>query len=1147
MKKSKPKQAIPLLDCRKLLRIMKLLLVCLLLGTNSMWGKPSYAQQTTLDLNLNHVELQEVFEVIRQQSEFEFFYNNDQVDASIKVSVMLKGADIKKVLEQVLPAKYEYKINDRYVLISKKKEQTQNETTFKLKGIVVDNMGEPLPGTNIVVLGGTRGVATDIDGSFEISVSIGEKLTASYLGMDDLIITVKDKKELIITMKPKTDELEEVTIVAFAKQKKQSVVASITTINPEELKGPTSNLTTMLAGRISGMISYQRSGEPGQDNAQFFIRGVGSFGAGKVDPLILVDGIESTATDLARLQPDDIASFSVLKDATASAVYGARGANGVVLVNTKTGKEGKTHFSFRAENSISTNTRNFKFADNITYMELANEAALTRDPLSPLTYPQAKIDMTKAGANPILYPNNNWIDQLIKPNTVNQRFNTSISGGGKVARYYISGTFNIDNGVLKNDSKNNFNNNIKLNNYSVRSNTDLQITKTTEASVRVYGQFDDYSGPIGGGGNIFNSVVWANPVAFPAVYPASYSPHTNHPMFGSALVPNSSSQLYTNPYAEMVSGYQMYNTTTVNAQIEFKQDFGFILPGLKARAMGYTQRYSYFDSSRKYNPYYYSASVIDEDLYMRVFNDGTTGSVGTTGSEYLNYSEGSKKVNTTYYGEFSADYNHLFAGKHAVTGMLIGQIRNYVSGNAGSLEASLPARNIGLSGRFTYGFDSKYMLEFNFGYNGSERFAKNKRWGFFPSIGGGWNISNEPFFEPVKRAITNLKVRGSYGLIGNDQIGGSADRFFYMSNVNLNNGDRGYVFGEEFRYSRPGVSVSRYANDQIGWEESRQINLGVDLDAFGVNLVVDAFQQKRSNILMERSFIPGTMGLQVRGSANVGKAESKGIDASLNYNKHFTNDFWTQLRANFTYATSKINVYDEPNYPADEYYRSRVGYPVNQVWGYIAERLFIDDFEVANSAKQSFGKYEAGDIKYRDVNGDGQITGADMVPIGYPTSPEINYGFGGTVGFKNIDFNVFFQGSGRSSFFINPGNISPFAIDKGKQNGLLEVVANDHWSEDNRNSYAFWPRLSNVQRDNNNQTSTWWLRNGTFLRLKSLEVGYNLPKTYAKKIGTDLRLYVNATNLFVISKFKMWDPEMGGSGLGYPVQRTFNIGLSINL
>lgn len=1048
-----------------------------------------------------------------------------------------------------------------FILLLAKSSTAQQ---VSVTGIVRDSIGG-LPGVTVKVAGTSLATQTDVMGRFSLTANQNAVLNFTFVGFVPQTIQLSSQRvsngkiALEVLMKNSESALEEVTVVAYGTQKKTSVVSSITTIEPEELKGPTSNLTTMIAGRVAGMIAYQRSGEPGSDNAQFFIRGLGTFGTGKQDPLILIDGIESTQNDMARLQPDDIASFNVLKDATAAAVYGARGANGVVLILTKSGRAGETKYSARAETSVSSNTRNFQFADNITYMKLANEAVLTRNPLSGLPYHQSKIDATAAGENELLYPNNNWIDRLIKDYTINNRYNLNVSGGGTKARYYVAGTYNIDNGVLKVDGLNNFNNNIKLKNYSVRSNVNINLTNTTEAIIRVYGQFDDYSGPVGGtdnngrringGQRIFNQAIWSNPVMFPAVYPSSLSPYTTHPMFGNA--PSSTSTLFVNPYAEMVKGYSEYNSSTLQTQLELKQDLKFLTEGLNARVMSYARRYSYFDVSRQYNPfYYYGYEQPDGSTGLLVLNPGGLGSIGTTGTEYLGYSEGNKELNSTFYLEAALNYSRTFNEKHTVGGLLITTMRNYLSGNAGSLQLSLPSRNQGVSGRATYAYDNRYLAEFNFGYNGSERFANNDRFGFFPSFGLGYVVSNEKYFEPVKEYINSLKLRATYGLVGNDQIGQSGDRFFYMSEVNMNNDTYGATFGEQYLYRRPGVLVSRYANPMITWERSEQVNLGLDvrfLDA--IDLSVDIYKNSRSNILTDRTYIPSTMGLQAAVRANTNKLESKGLDLSINSYKDLGNTWYIQTRGNFTYATNKVLINDEPTYDNNESYRYRVGLSSNQTFGYIAERLFVDDNEAKNAPIQFSGTpgltYGGGDIKYRDVNTDGLISDADRVPIGHPTAPEIIYGFGGTVGFKGLDLSFFFQGSARSSFFMNSENIAPFVYNNGNQNGLLSAIAESHWSEENRDSYALWPRLSPNFVENNNQTSTWWMRNGSFLRLKSAEIGYTMPKRLQSRLRlVNPRLYVNATNLGLFSSYNLWDPEMGGNGLGYPVQTVYNIGIS---
>lgn len=1126
------------------MKITLILLTSVLLQASAA----SYAQKVTI--HVKGVSLKDVFEQIQKQTKYDFLYNVKDLETSKPVDLDVDDTGLKKALDACFTNEpVTYTIKNTSILITKKPVVVQPGIIAKttITGKVTDEKGETLIGVSVKVKGSTTGTTTDVNGKYTLTIPDSKViLVFTYVGYDTQEIATDNKTVINVVLKAKDNSLSEVTVtVAYGTQKKTTLVSSITSVNPAELKGPSSNLTTMLAGKIGGIISYQRSGEPGQDNASFFIRGVGTFGAGKVDPLILIDGIESSTNDLARLQPDDIAGFSVLKDATATSLYGARGANGVILINTKLGAVGKMKLDARVENSTSTNTRNIGLADNITYMTLANEAVLTRNPLGALPYSQNKIDHTANGDNPLLYPNNNWIQQLIKDRTNNQRFNLNASGGSDKAKYYLAMTYNIDNGNLKDNSLNGFSNNIKLQSYSLLSNVTLNLTKTTEALVSLKGQFDDYNGPIGGGGSVYYNALWSNPVAFPAIYPGSLLPYAKHPLFGNAVIPGGGG-LYVNPYAQSLSGFQTSNTSTLIAQLSLKQNLDAVTPGLSARMMAYTERYASFAVSRQISPYYYSSNSVDGKFTgLTLLNDGSSGSVGATPTEYLTYAPGTALVNSTTYAEAALNYSRIFDTKHAVGGLLIGTIRNYLTGNAPDLQTSLPARNEGVSGRFTYGYDNRYLAEFDFGYNGSERFAANHRFGFFPSIGGGWVVSNEKFFKPLLNVINQLKLRGTYGLVGNDQIGNAADRFFYLSNVNLNGPSNG-SFGTNFTYSRPTVSTSRYENEDITWELSKQTNLGMDMTLFhDLNVTVDAYRQYRSNILMVRSSIPTSMGLQAAISSNAGQAKSQGIDISLDYSKSFDHSLWIQTRGTLTYATSKLLVNEEPLYPANDQNLSKVGNSLSQIYGLVAERLFIDKAEVNNSPIQ-YGSIMAGDIKFRDINGDGKITDADYVPIGFPTVPEIIYGFGFSVGYKNFDLSAFFQGSARSSFLINSANITPFYLNGGNQNGLLSVIADSHWSEDNQNSYAFWPRLSNLISTNNSQPSSWWLQNGSFIRLKSTEIGYNVPGAFLKKMRlSKARVYINGTNLLTISTFKLWDPEMGASGLGYPIQKVFNVGLTV--
>ena len=1017
--------------------------------------------------------------------------------------------------------------------------------TKTVKGVIYEEeTGEPMPGATVSVEGSTRGVMTDLDGSFELTgVKPTDKLKFECLGKETQVLQVGTMTNFVVKLKNAANELDEVTVVAFGKQRKESVIGSISTVDVKTLKVPSSNLTTALAGNVAGVIAYQRTGEPGQDNADFFVRGITTFGA-NTSPLILIDNIELTSTDLARLQPDDIESFSIMKDATATALYGARGANGVIFVTTKRGQEGPAKIFARVETSISAPTDVVELADPVTYMKSYNEAISTRDPLGELMYTYDKIEQTgKPGANRLIYPANDWYDMLFKDFATSYRANVSARGGGKVATYYVSGAYTEDTGVLKVDKRNSFNNNIDDKNYTLRSNVDINVTPTTKLAVRLTGNFRDYQGPLNGGSDVYRQVMHSDPVLFPAYYPVD-DEHVGiqHIMFG-----NYEDGSYINPYANLVKGYKNYQRSQMIAAVQLEQDLKFITKGLSFMTLFNLTRLSEFTVNRQFNPYWYRL-----DRYDSYTGEYHVNRINENGTDYLTYSESGKTVKNTMYSETRLNYNRSF-GKHDVTGLLVFTASESLTANAGSLQLSLPSRNAGLSGRFTYGYDKRYFVEYNFGYNGSERFHKSHRWGFFPSAGLAWMMSNEKWFKPLTKVVSNLKLRYSYGLVGNDNIGSSSNRFYYLSEMSMNNSGLGATFGETGNVSYNGIGVVRYANEAITWEKSYKSNYALELGLFKkLDIIAEYFTEHRTDIFMQRADIPNTMGLQAAVYGNIGQARSKGIDIQADYKQAWASGLWASARANFTYSTGKYDVYEEPTYP--ESYRQHAGWSIRQTWGYIAERLFVDDEDAANSPSQAaFGsQYGGGDIKYTDVNGDGVITNADMVPIGYPTSPEIIYGFGVSLGHKGFDFSVFFQGLGRESFWIdatsaystkyNKYGTAPF-VNNGQ---LLKAYSDSHWSEDNRDIYALYPRYSAYENHNNTQVSTWWMRDGSFVRLKQMEFGYTLPQKLTNKIHIDnLRVYFQGNNLLCWSKFKLWDPELAGEGFNYPIQRTFNIGVNV--
>ncbi|MDR2037571.1 MAG: TonB-dependent receptor, partial [Bacteroidales bacterium] len=993
-----------------------------------------------------------------------------------------------------------------------------------LTGNVLDERGDPLPGASVVVKGSTRGVMTDPDGTFSIRALSTDELIVSYVGYDDFVFAVGTQIKVTITLTPKADELEEVTIVAFGRQRKESVISSIESVKMSDLKVPASNLTTALAGKIPGLISYQTSGEPGSDNAQFFVRGVTTFGY-KTDPLILIDGFEASTDDLARLQPDDVESFSILKDASATVLYGARGANGIILVSTKSGREGPVKVNARVDVHVATPTKMNDMIDAVSYMRLYNEARISRNPQLGPYYSEQKIQSTMRGDNPMIYPNIDWYDMLFNKSTVNTKANLNVSGGGQVATYYVAGGYDNEKGLLKVDKRNNFNNNINIDRFHIRSNVIFKLTKTTTLDTRIQGRFEKYTGPYVSATNIFTQVMNANPVDFPPVYePDAANEYTEHILFGSTFVGGT---IKGNPYASMVSGYEDRNESTITAMATVMQDLDVLLDGLKLQAKASVNTWSKYSSRRSYTPYYYDIESYNQITgEYKLFNLNPTGD--GAGQAYLGDVVPGRDASAHYYFEVRLNWDRKF-GNHSVGAMTVGMAEENLltGGNSNSIYETLPERNLGNSGRVTYDYDSRYFLEFAYGLNGSEKFTGSKQFGFFPSLGAGWLVSNEKFWEPMKNAVSNLKLKFTWGRVGNDAISNRSGRFFFLSSISMGGDGAGYRFGESFSNLYNGYTVNRYANSDITWEISEKYNLGLEVGLFkdeSLKLQVDFFRDNRSQIYMERQNFPSTAGLEAAISGNVGKVKSSGIDGSIDYQHFFSEDFWLTGRANFTYATNEYVDLDEKNYP--DAYLKRKGHNTNKQWGFIAERLFVDEEEIANSPRQDFGTYEKGDIKYKDVNGDGVINDNDRIPMGYPTVPEIQYGFGLSAGYKKFDLSFFFQGNARVSFFINSGvgggddgthGIAPFA----SRRNALSIIADSYWSDTNPDVHAFWPRLSTEPLDNNTKQSSWWLRNGSFLRLKTIEMGYNFNGI--QKIGLiNARLYFSAENVFVISPFKLW-------------------------
>ncbi|WP_017259076.1 TonB-dependent receptor [Pedobacter arcticus] len=1097
----------------------------------------SYAQKN-IKLSEKNAPLTKILKSIKSQSGYNVFFIQSDLNKANPVTIEIKDASLDEVLKLCFfNQPLNYTIEAKTIIIKEKlTESLEKADPIKISGTIRDGAGLPIPGVAVKIVGKKRATVTNTLGKYSIEVELRDLLEFSYLGYTSRTIEVTGIGSIDVILEPaEANKLDEIAVVGYGKQKKISVVGALTTIKPEELRIPTSNLSNALAGKLAGVIAFQRSGEPGADGASFYIRGISTF-SGATSPLIVLDGVAVSQGDLNALAPEVIESFSILKDATATAIYGSRGANGVMIVTTKTGKDlERPRINLRIENSISAPSSVPKFVDGARFMELYNEAVIGRG-TGERPYQQDKIDGTRAHLDPLVFPDVNWYDEMFKASSQNRSVNFNILGGGKRIDYFMSGTYNQDNGMLKKFDVNSYDNNISVKRYSFQNNLNANLSSTTKLALRINTQLRDYSGASRPVKDIFGDAMNANGVDFPIIFPNATG--SKSILFGGKSGGRVNGG-FINPFAEMVRGYSNNFQSTVIATVDGEQKLDFITPGLSFKALASFKNYSETNTIRIRN-------VNNFEVNPATLVAGADGKytydlaqVGSTLSETLettNQPAGNRKL----YFQASFDYNKTFGVRHNVSGLLLYNQEEFNVNAPADFISSLPRRSQGIAGRTTYSYDNKYLAEFNFGYNGSESFSKNNRFGFFPSAALGYVLSSEPFLKPLANVVSFLKFRGSWGLVGNDQIllgDGTPARFIYLSDIDLQG--QQFTTGVSQDYSKSGPLYSRFANPNITWEVAEKINLGMDLSLFrDLNITVDIFKENRKNIFLTRRVIPdffGTTGTTVY--SNLGKVLNKGIDASVDYTRELSSNLTMSLKGTFTLAKNKVIANDEPAFTKYKNISS-VGYPVNSLLGYEAQRLFIDQAEISRSALQQIGGFvQAGDLKYRDVTNDidglNMVNSDDRIRMGYPTVPEIVYGFGPSFRFKKIDFSFFFQGVAHTSFFIS--GFHPFGT--SDQRNVLRFVEADHWSPENPNIYAAYPRLSKLDNPNNTTNSSFWLRNGSFLKLRNVELGYT---------HKFLRVYVSGLNVLTFSKFKEWDPEQGGgNGLSYPTQRVFNVGLQM--
>jgi TonB-linked SusC/RagA family outer membrane protein len=1102
-----------------------------------------------ITLSVNESEVKNVLRQIQKQAHVKFVYSATVIDANRRISVHVSNQKLGEILDEILvPLKIHYRVMQDHIVLFKENQgqeqslnlpseesvpdanpqeafEASNSPVLNISGVVSDEKGESLPGVSVIVKGTTMGTTTDANGMYRLAVTdaqVSGVLVFSFVGYKSTEVNIDNQTTINVQLSLDVTSLNEVVIVAYGEQRKISLVGSQSGVEIGELKQPVANLSTVLAGRIAGVIAVQRSGQPGYDNADIWIRGISTFGNNPSNPLILVDGV---ARSMNNIDPQDVESFQVLKDASAIAMYGIRGANGVILIKTKTGKEGKPKISFDYNQGITTFTKVPEMTDGVTYMELANEARTTRGQ-TPI-YSQDYINKTKTREDPLVYPNVNWMNEVFNKWGSNKRAGININGGAQHAKYYVSTSYYDETGFFNTDDLSKYNSAIKFTRYNITSNLALDVTSTTKLDLGIQGYSSNGNYPGISAQDIFTQTMMVPPVSYPVMYPGGKIPGRN---------PNGDQR---NPYADVaLRGYQTEFRNQLYSNARVTQKLDVLLKGLSASAMFAFDAYNQHQIQRTKREDTWIVDPVQPRNPDGTINLGTSPTFTST-QTFLSYNRINGGNRSTYL-EASVNYDNSF-GKSRVSGLLLYNQTDRTEAFATDFVGSIPFRTKGLAGRGTYSYDERYFAEINFGYNGSENFAPKNRYGFFPSLGVGWVVSNERFFEPISDAIQFMKIRYSDGIVGS---GTGGRRFGYLTIMNTT--APGYTFGLS-RTSATGVNVSDYAVD-VTWSTSRKQDLGIEINTLRehLNIVVDVFKDYREGIFLQRGRVPNFAGLINQPYGNLGIVKNKGIDGTIQYNGRIGN-VNVGFRGNATYTVNEMIENDQPSqlYPWLDLRGKTV--LANTRFGYIAEGLFKDQSDIDNHAVQTFGTVMPGDIKYKDLNNDGEINAFDRAQIGHGDVPAFIYGFSLTLAYKGFDFSAFFQGQANADILLSGLSIMPFNGDGGI--GNLQTIAKNRWTEENPNPNAFYPRLAygGAANTNNTQTSSWWVKDIDFLRLKTAELGYTMPQKLSGKIhASNVRFYLRGFNLLTFSKFKLWDPELSTStnGGGYPNITAYNLGLT---
>ena len=1130
-------------------KVLGLFLCFLLLGIDySFASYNNYSQFKTLSVSMSNSTLREVLKTIEKSSQFVFFYLDDAVNLERKVSIDSKNKNIEEILSELFEGtSCTYRISDRQIFISGKApastEQQQNKR--KISGRVTDIKGEPLIGVNVTVDGDANGSITNMDGLYEIFVtkkSVVLKFT--YIGFKTSEIRTNASTNIYdVTLEEQVNELEETVIVGYGTQRKISNIGAQSSMKMEDIKTPSASLTTTLAGRLAGVVAVQRTGEPGKDAADIWIRGIST--PNTSSPLVLVDGVERSFNDI---DPEDIESLTTLKDASATAVYGVRGANGVILIKTKPGKVGKPTVSADYYESFTRFTKMVDLADGITYMNAANEA-MRNDGIAT-KYTEDQIRNTIAGKDPYLYPNVDWLKEIFNDWGHNRRVNVNVRGGSEKVAYYASVSYFNETGMTVTDKNiNTYDSKMKYSRYNFTTNLNIDVTPTTKVEIGAQGYLGEGNYPAISSADLYNAAMSISPVEYPKMFFVN----------GEAFVPGTSTNNnFNNPYSQATRrGYDNLTKNQIYSNLRVTQDLDMLTKGLKLTAMYAFDVYNeiHVHQDRAESTYNFLDTSVPYDMngqpiLQRIYE----------GSNVLSYKQETSGNKKTYL-EASLNYDRTFNDDHRVSALFLFNQQSKLLYPKGTLEDAIPYRMMGIAGRATYSWKDRYFAEFNIGYNGAENFSPKHRFGTFPAFGVGWVVSNEKFWQPLSKAVSFLKIRYTDGKVGNSEV--SDRRFMYLDQMK-ENGDYGYKFGPNGT-KWAGYETVNMAVDLI-WEESRKQDLGIDLKLFNddLSIVFDLFKERRENILLKREHsMPSFLGYNTSAPyGNIGIIENKGFDGTIEYNKRINKDWVIALRGNVTFNKDK---WIQGELPEQKYeWMNQYGHNINGVKGYVAEGLFtqaeIDDmvrWESLSDANKAitpkpfasqFGTVKAGDIKYKDLNNDGQIDAYDQTYISRGDVPTTVYGFGFTVGWKDLSVGMMFQGVAGAERVLNGSSVNPF--NGGGGSGNLYSNIGDRWTEENPDQNAFYPRLSygseTTSNINNFQKSTWWVRNMNFLRLKTLQISYNLPKPWVNKVHLkNAAVYVMGTNLFTLSRFKLWDPELNtDNGASYPNTTSYSVGIN---